>query len=221
MELRIDIAGYKNNVIITSIPKRFVHKIYKHCLGKNNTPYFANNCFKGILYFDEELAGKFAEAVGFSWSGWWNAHRLYHRAAYCFENSLKMTACIDGVPEVELYPDNVAATPSPVHLSPFLTQIAKDEVLILLGSVDKGTQTFTLPALEGDFRSALLNVSVDTFTDFGFDEPLITSITYDGKELTPVDGPSKGRRMLEPRLFSKLGHELDAADFPPVELPGL
>lgn len=221
MELRIDIVGYKNEIVVTAVPKRFVHKIYKHCLGKNNTPYFANNCFKGILYFDEELAGKFAEAVNYEWTGWQSAKRLYHHAAYCFEDSLKITAHFDGEHDLELYPSKIQTAENPVRVESFLPDVKKDEVLILMGSVDKGTQHFTLNTDEAEFNPSRLSVSVDTFTDFNIEEPLITAMSYGGTNLTPSQSESKGRRMLEPRLFSAIGRELDVSDFPPAEVPGL
>ncbi|NJB67025.1 hypothetical protein GGQ74_000665 [Desulfobaculum xiamenense] len=221
MELRIDISGYKNEVVITALPRRFVHKIYMHCLGKNNTPYFANNCFKGVLYFDEELAGKFARSLDYEWNGWWEANRFYHRAAYSFEESLKVTACIDGVPEMELYTSKLHTVDNPVRMQSLLPEVHKDEVLVLMGSVDKGTMSYRLDGMKDEFSPARLDVRIDTFADFGFEEPLITGMTYGSRELEAIDGPSKGRRMIEPLLFSQTGKELDMGDFPPVELPEL
>ena len=55
MKLSIEISGQMERIVITSLPKRFLAKIFKHCMGKNNTPYFISNCLKGVLYFDVEL----------------------------------------------------------------------------------------------------------------------------------------------------------------------
>jgi hypothetical protein len=52
MALVVKAQGSIEQILVTSFPKSFVSKVYRHCWGKNNTPYFAGNCFKGVVYFD-------------------------------------------------------------------------------------------------------------------------------------------------------------------------
>ena len=105
MKLRIEIAGQLERIIVTSLPKRFIAKIFRHCLGKNNTPYFANNCFKGVLYFDYEFAIKFAESVGYSWTNWQNVPPLYQTSGYVYEQYLDIMVKAEG--STEIPPDHL------------------------------------------------------------------------------------------------------------------
>ena len=46
MALTITAHGDIDQIVVSSLARTFVQKIYRHCWGKNNTPYFAGNCFK-------------------------------------------------------------------------------------------------------------------------------------------------------------------------------
>ncbi|MDY7000815.1 MAG: hypothetical protein SVS15_03420 [Thermodesulfobacteriota bacterium] len=202
-----------NQVVISSLPKNFLSRIFRHCMGKNNTPYFANNCFKGVLYFDENTARKFAETMGYSWKGWTNEDRFHHQTAYCFEGGLGITASVNGEQKTELDVSEIETKIHDIELSAMLPQIKDDEIIVLMGSVDKGSEAFALDDFKGDFSVDELIVSLDAFDSFNFDSLLITGMTYADKEMQRVTGRSKGRNMISPLLFSANGDELDLYDF--------
>jgi len=212
MKLTISISGYKDEVVVSAVPRAFLAKLVRHCYGKNNTPYFAHNCFKGVLYFDEGLSRKFAESVGYEWKGWWEENRFYHRTAFVLDDSLSITAMIDGETVQEVYPTRVAVDETPVSPAPMLSQVKEDELLLLLGSVDKGTMTWTLDGLTEDFKPSRLGVCVETFPSFGLEDRLITSITYNGQELLMGADHTKGKRMIEPVVLNPEGDDLDLDD---------
>ena len=83
MALEITTYGDIDQIVVASLPRAFVQKIFRHCWGKNNTPYFAGNCFKGVLYFDERLARKYAEDLGLAWRSWLLADKFYHKTGAC------------------------------------------------------------------------------------------------------------------------------------------
>ena len=202
-----------NQIVISSLPKSFVSKIFRHCMGKNNTPYFANNCFKGVLYFDENTARKFAENLGHSWRGWTNEDRFHHQTAYCFEGGLEIMVSVNGEQKTELDVSEIETKIHDIELSAMLPKIKDEEIIVLMGSVDKGSEAFALSDFEGDFSVDELIVSLDAFDSFNFDSLLITGMAYAGRELQRVTGRSKGRNMISPLLFSSDGEELDLYDF--------
>jgi len=202
-----------NQIVISSLPKSFLSKIFRHCLGKNNTPYFANNCFKGVLYFDENTARKFAENLGCSWKGWNNEDKFYHHTAYCFEGGLEITVSVNGDQKTTLDVSEIKTKVHPVELGALLPRIKDDEIIVLMGSVDKGSEAFALENFQGDFSVDELLVSVDAFDSFHFDTLLIKDISYGGRDLRRTTGRSKGRNMIAPILFSADGRELDMYDF--------
>ncbi|BBD07957.1 hypothetical protein [Desulfovibrio ferrophilus] len=212
MQLTVEISGYKDEIVISSVPQAFLAKVVRHCYGKNNTPYFAHNCFKGVLYFDEGLSRKFAESVGYEWKGWWDENRFYHGSAFVLDDSMSITVKIDGESIQEIYPNKIAVDETPVSPAPMLSQINKDELLILMGSVDKGTLNWTLDDVKGDFKPSLLSVCVETFPSFGLEDRLLSSITYNGIPLTAGTDTTKGKRMIEPVVLNPQGDDLDLDD---------
>jgi len=213
VELRIEISGLMNQIVISSLPKSFLSRIFRHCMGKNNTPYFANNCFKGVLYFDENTARKFAETMGYSWKGWTNEDKFHHQTAYCFEGGLEIMVSVNGEQKTELDVSEIETKIHDIELSAMLPKIKDDEIIVLMGSVDKGSEAFALDDFKGDFSADELIVSLDAFDSFNFDSLLITGIAYADKELRRITGRSKGRNMISPLLFSSDGEELDLYDF--------
>lgn len=214
MNLTVDLSGLKNRIVIRSIPKAFVSRIFKHCRGKNNTPYFANNCFKGILYFDNELARKYAESVGFSWTNWDVGDIFSLREGYCLECNLEVAVSQDDGPPMNLHPSELTTEVSEVALEPYLAKTGPDEVIILLGSVDKGREGFELENVEGDFDLDKLVVRLDGFEDFFFRDRIVQGMSYAGREMNRLQGPSIGKNMIPPLMFDNQGHELEMDDFP-------
>lgn len=212
MQLTISISGYKDEVVISAVPRAFLARVVRHCYGKNNTPYFAHNCFKGVLYFDEGLSRKFAESVGYEWKGWWEENRFYHRTAFVLDDSLSVTALIDGEPVQEVYPSRIAVDETPVSPTPMLAGVGQDELLILLGSVDKGSMNWTLEVPDEDFKPSRLGICVETFSNFGQEDRLITAITYNGVELAMGADDTKGKRMIEPVVLDADGDDLELDD---------
>lgn len=212
MQLTISISGYKDEVVISAVPRAFLARVVRHCYGKNNTPYFAHNCFKGVLYFDEGLSRKFAESIGYEWKGWWEENRFYHRTAFVLDDSLSISALIDGEPVQEVYPARIAVDETPVSPTPMLTGMDKDELLILLGSVDKGAMTWTLELPDEEFKPSRLGICVETFPAFGMEDRLISAITYNGVELAMGADDTKGKRMIEPVVLDTDGEDMELDD---------
>lgn len=213
MQLSVTVSGLLDNVVVSSLPKAFLRRIFTHCMGKNNTPYFANNCFKGVLYFNDDLAIKFAEASGNTWKGWEGECRFSHQTGFVFESNLELAVSVDGRRELRL---EAAALPTKVNrltLEALLPKIGPEEVLILLGSVDKATQAYALEAAGDDFDSEKLLISIDDFGDLAFDDLLVTGLSYAGQELVPTRGESRGMNMVMPVLFDHQGKALDLYDF--------
>ncbi|MBG0777736.1 MAG: hypothetical protein H0S85_15030 [Desulfovibrionaceae bacterium] len=213
MKLAIELTGNMDQVVVTALPKSFIAKVFRHCMGKNNTPYFANNCFKGVLYFDGDLAAKFAEAVGYTWKGWREENRFYQGQGYCFDNDLELAVRTDGAKVGDLTASALATTINKCAGDPLLQQIGDDEAIVLLGSVDKGSETYELDDAGAAFDPALLNVAVEDFEDFYLDDRLVTGMVYDGKPMRRIPGEHRGMRMITPVLLSKNGRELDLYDF--------
>ncbi len=212
MALHITTHGDIDQILVSALSRDFVRKIYRHCWGKNNTPYFAGNCFRGVLYFDERLAAKYAEDLGLSWDGWLALPKFHQRTGACFEHGLSMTVdageggielAVGGLPVVEQRP----------RLAELLEGIGPGEVLCLLGSVDKGEMTFSLPDFDGPFDPGDLSVSVERFSDLYSEEVVITGLSYAGRALSMEIGQSRGKSMIDPLLIDADGKLLDMYDF--------
>uniref|UniRef100_I2Q657 Uncharacterized protein n=1 Tax=Desulfovibrio sp. U5L TaxID=596152 RepID=I2Q657_9BACT len=212
MALYITTQGDIDQIIVSSLPRAFVQKIYRHCWGKNNTPYFAGNCFRGVLYFDERLAAKYAEDAGFPWRGWLSVDKFYHRTGSSYEHGLTLAVRADGqastlssvgIPVIEARP----------QLGDYLGRLGEDEVLCLLGSVDKGEMVFSLPDFTGPFDPDKLAVHVDRLSDLYCEEAVVTGLAYDGRRLSMESGDSRGKNMIDPLLVGRDGKLLDMYDF--------
>jgi hypothetical protein len=212
MALSITTQGDIDQIVISSLPRPFVRKIYRHCWGKNNTPYFAGNCFKGVLYFDERLARKYAEDLGLTWGGWMAVDKFHHRIGACYGAGLTLTVEIDGV--VTSRPARgLAVEETRPRLADYLGRLTEGEVLAVLGSVDRGAMVFTLPEVSGPFDPDLLRLTVESLTDCYSEEVIITGMIYDGRTMAMESGESRGKSMLDPQLISPEGALLDMYDF--------
>ena len=212
MALEITTHGTIDRIIVTSMPRVFVQKIYRHCWGKNNTPYFAGNCFRGLVYFDERLAGSYAEDMGFGWRGWLSSDKFYHKVGTCLDHGLRLTVR-GGNTATTLSAVGIAVAEERPRLDGFLARLAEDEVLVVLGAVDKGEMVFTLEDFEAPFESGKLTIRVDRLTDVFCEETLVTALAYDGRPLSMETGQSRGQGMLEPILIDRDGNLLDMYDF--------
>lgn len=217
MNLKIEISGQLERVIVTKLPRRFIQKIFKHCLGKNNTPYFANNCFKGVLYFDYEFAIKFAESVGFTWSTWREVDAIHKTQGYLFEQYADITASVNGETPLPLSFSTLETRPRALELDSALQQLSEEEVCILLGSVDKGSETWE-GEIDEEFDQGRLLFSLDSLEYFKLPDQIVTAVSYDQKPLTHVPGNHTGKNMMMPVLFDKQGRELDINDFMGMDL---
>lgn len=213
MRLEIKTHGNLEQVVVSKLPKAFVSRIFRHCWGKNNTPYFANNCFKGILYFDERLAAKYAEDVGARYTSWFMEDKYYHRTAMVYESGLEFYASLDGGERVTLNPAGLRIERTVIDRAPSLAQVEEEEVAILMGSVDKGGLVFTLDGVEGDFDPGKLSLILEGLEEFFFEDTLVVGLSYDGKPMDMAVGESRGKSMIAPILISKEGRELDMYDF--------
>lgn len=213
MHLSVTLTGLLDKVVVSSLPRSFVKRIFSHCMGKNNTPYFASNCFKGVLYFNDDLAIKFAEDTGHIWKGWEGECRFNHQAGFVFETNLEAAALVDGKRELRLEAGSLPTRSTVVTLEAFLPEIGPEEVIVLLGSVDKATQSYTLEIADDAFDPEKLLVSLHDYQDFAFDDRLVTGLAYNGLELTAGEVQSRGMNMIMPTLFDHLGGELDLYAF--------
>ncbi len=213
MRLKIELTGHLEHIVISALPSAFITRIFRHCMGKNNTPYFANNCFKGIMYFDREMAAKLASQVDFTWRTWLDEDRFYRRAAFCYETYMDVTVSRDKDILAKLTSSDLPTTVTPVNHAAMRGALGQGEVLILLGSQDKGSVSYVLDGFTDDFDPARLMASLDSFEDFRLQDQLITGLLYDGRELSLERGPSTGKSMIDPVLISAEGQELDLYDF--------
>jgi hypothetical protein len=213
MHLSVTLTGLLDKVVVSSLPRPFVKRIFSHCMGKNNTPYFASNCFKGVLYFNDDLAIKFAEDTGHTWKGWEGECRFHHQAGFVFEANLETTALVDGKRELRLETGSLPTRSTAVSLGAFLPRIGPDEVIVLLGSVDKAEQSYTLEVAGDAFDPEKLLVNLHDYEDFAFDDRLVTGLAYNGAELAPGEVQSRGMNMIMPALFDHQGAELDLYAF--------
>ena len=99
------------------------------------------------------------------------------------------------------------------RLAEFLERLGEDEVVALLGSVDKGEMVFSLPDFEGAFDPERLVLTVDRLSDLYSEEAVITGLVYDGRTLSMETGESRGKSMIDPLLISREGALLDMYDF--------
>lgn len=215
MALVITTRGDIDQILVTSLPRAFVQRIYRHCWGKNNTPYFAGNCFRGVLYFDERLAAKYAEDQGMPWRGWLAVPKFYHRTGCVYTHGLQLeirsgataevtTMLSAGMPLVEERP----------RLEDFTADLGEEEVLGVLGSVDKGEMVFTLAEEPQEpFDPDKLTIHVDRLSDLYSEETVVTAMSYAGRMLSMETGESRGKSMLDPLLISRDGRLLDMYDF--------
>ncbi len=212
MKLSIELQGNLDRVVVSSMPRAFIARIFRHCMGKNNTPYFANNCFKGVLYFDEELARKYALMEGYDYKGWHAEDKFYRGRGFNLP-SLDIMAYPGGQKERKVDPGEIVVAATPLSQDALLSKLGDDEALILLGSVDTGSETYVLDGFEGDFDPEKLSVTVDTFDAFGLEERLVTGMAYAGQAMERIPGKSVGKNMIDPALFAKNGRELTMDDF--------
>lgn len=212
MKLKVDATGFINRVVISTLPRKFIARIFKHCMGKNNTPYIANNCFKGVLYFDEELAARFAQKVGYQWKGWQNEDDLYHKVAFRYGTELELAVSVDGGAPEHISGSELETKISLVDLDDLVARVGEDEALIFMGSVDKGKARFTVDA-QGGFDRDKLVLLVDSFDEFQFCDRMVTGLTYDGAEMHREILESVGKNMLDPIMFSPDKQELDLDSF--------
>lgn len=212
MALTITTQGDIDQLLISSLPRSFVRKIYRHCWGKNNTPYFAGNCFKGVLYFDERLARKYAEDLGLTWDGWMAMDKFYHRIGACYGSGLTLTVETDGM-AISMPAMGLEVEETRPHLADYLSRLTEGEVLAVLGSVDRGAMVFSLPDVEGPFEPELLCLTVESLTDCYSEEVIITGMRYDDRTMAMESGESRGKSMLDPLLVSQEGTLLDMYDF--------
>lgn len=212
MALTITTHGDIDRLVVASLPRAFVQKIFRHCWGKNNTPYFAANCFKGLLYFDERLARKYAEDLGLTWNGWLGADTYHHSVGPCYGPGLRLTVTADG--QTTVLPDTgLTVKETRPHLAEFLAEQSEDEVLAVLGSVDRGEMVFTLPEMVGPFDPGRLVLTVERLIDCYSEEDVLVAMVYDGRPLAVAPGAIRGKGMLDPLLVSTGGALLDMYDF--------
>jgi hypothetical protein len=212
MALEIATQGDIDQIVVSSLSRAFVQKIYRHCWGKNNTPYFAGNCFKGVLYFDERLAIKYAEDVGFPWRGWLSAPKFHHRTGASLDHGLGLVVR-DGTGEREISSLGVAVAEVRPKLDGFLESLGEDEVLAVLGAVDKGEMLFSLPDSSEPFDQDKLVIEVERLSDLYCEEVVVTGMRYDGRLMSMETGESRGKSMVDPLLIGRDGKLLDMYDF--------
>lgn len=211
MKLRIDISGALEEIVISSLPWNFVQRVFRHCLGKNNTPYFANNCFKGVLYFDEQLAAKFAEQEGYKYETWSLEDKFHHTEGYAMEEGFTVMVSIND-DEKRFLVRNMNQDVNHIGLAGCLDRIKGEKIAVLLGSIDNASVTYELET-NGAFESDKLKLQVEDFEEWHLADPVLTGISYGGKAMEKVDEKRQGMKMIDPVLFSKGGEELSLYDF--------
>lgn len=213
MKLHVYLSGRLDRVAVSSLPKAFAGKIFRHCMGKNNTPYFANNCFKGVIYFDQNTAKHFASQVGYTWNGWSSEDRFLHTSGLVLESNLEIKAVPESGQAVVVNPVEVGVKLKETPVKTFLDALSDDEILIVMGSVDKATEDYVLDGFTGPFDPEKLACRVMGLEELLVSDKPIIGLEYDGAALTRVGGRNSGLNMLEPVLLSKDGKELDLYDF--------
>jgi hypothetical protein len=213
MKLVVEIAGSIDTVRICSLPRGFISRIFTHCLGKNNTPYFANNCFKGVLYFDTDFARRLAAKEDFEWLDWSHLEAYYTVGGIVHDSNLSLKACLDEAACGEIGVTHLGRKLAKIGFDRVKPKMPSDHIVVLLGSVDKGTEILTLNDAPAAFDPAKLSLSFDSFEEFHFEDLILTGAVYDGREMTRSFGKRKGKNMLDPVLFAGPGRELDLYDF--------
>ncbi|THB68587.1 MAG: hypothetical protein D6E12_06195 [Desulfovibrio sp.] len=213
MALTVTLTGLMDEVVVTALPKSFISRIFIHCMGKNNTPYFVNNCLKGCLYFDEELAVRFGAQEGHTWRGWRNEAKFHQQKGFCLEGNLDITMNTGKGADSPLPSASMPCRENNVSVAQLLPKISESEVLVLMGAIDKGMETYTLEDFSGDLELDDLIVQVDTFEEFGLRDRLVTGLEYEGLALARTSRDVAGKSMLEPVLIDSRGEELDMEDF--------
>ena len=85
-----------------------------------------------------------------------------------------------------------------------LTQVEEDEVLVVMGAVDKGSEFFVLDAIDEPFEPEELMLELVGLENFQIQEQLIRGITYKDQPLRREQGRVTGKNMLAPpALFQK------------------
>jgi hypothetical protein len=211
MKLSVEISGALEEIVVSSLPWNFVQRIFRHCLGKNNTPYFANNCFKGVLYFDEDLAARFAEQEDYKYETWSLEDKFYHTSGYALEEGFTIGITTDEE-QKNVQAQKIGKDVNRVGLKQFLDRIESDEIVILMGSIDNGSVTYELD-IDGPFDPDKLSLQVEDFEELRLTDPVLIGVTYGGKEMEPGNQKRQGMKMIDPALFSKGGEELSLYDF--------
>lgn len=211
MKLSVQISGALEEIVISSLPWNFVQRVFRHCLGKNNTPYFANNCFKGVLYFDEQLAAKFAEQEGYKYETWSLEDKFHHTEGYAMEEGFTVNVSLNGN-EKRHQARGLNRDVTEIGLAGFLNRIESDEIAVLLGSIDNASVTYELE-IDGDFDQDKLTLQVQDFEEWRLADPVLIGISYGGKAMEKVGEKRQGMKMIDPVLFSKGGEELSLYDF--------
>lgn len=211
MKVSVAISGALEEIVVSSLPWNFVQRVFRHCLGKNNTPYFANNCFKGVLYFDEQLAAKFAEQEGYAYETWSLEDKFYHTQGYALEEgfTIEITA---GDEEIKTQAQKIAQSVTRIGLAGLLDKISRDEIVVLLGSIDNASVDYELD-IDGPFDPAKLELKVESFEELNLTDPVLIGVAYGGRDMQPVNEKRQGLKMIDPALFSKGGEELSLYDF--------
>jgi len=213
MKLVVEIAGSIDTMRIGSLPRGFVSRIFAHCLGKNNTPYFANNCFKGVLYFDTDFARRLADKENFPWIDWTQLEAYYSISGIVHDSNLRLRATLGNTPCGEIGVTHVSRSAAKIDFGALMPKLPKGHVVVLLGSVDKGSEILTLEDGPAAFDPSKLALAYNSFEDFHFEDLILSGAAYDGREMTRAFGKRKGKNMLDPVLFAGPGEELDLYDF--------
>jgi hypothetical protein len=211
MKLSVEISGALEEIVVSSLPWNFVQRIFRHCLGKNNTPYFANNCFKGVLYFDEQLAAKFAEQEGYKYETWSLEDKFYHTEGYALEEGFTVSVS-HGDESKNIQAQKLPQDMNRIGLKHFLDKIDSEETVILMGSIDNAGVTYELE-IEDRFDPDKLTLHVEDFEELRLSDPVLLDVSYDGKKMEKIKENRQGVKMIDPHLFSKGGEELSLYDF--------
>ena len=91
--------------------------------------------------------------------------------------------------------------------------MSDDEVMLVLGSLDKGADSFVLEEAGPDIDLEGLTLRLDTFEDFGLENRIVSAVSLGGQELLRQPGKRLGRNMLTPKIIAKNGRELELFDF--------
>jgi len=211
MNVSVAISGALEEIVVSSLPWNFVQRVFRHCLGKNNTPYFANNCFKGVLYFDEQLAAKFAGQEGYTYETWSLEDKFYHTQGYALEEGFTVEVMAGGE-QHKLRAEKMRQNVNKIGLAGLLDKITRDELVVLLGSIDNASVNYELE-IDGEFDPDKLELKLESFEELALADPVLVGVAYGGQDMQPVNEKRQGMKMIDPALFSKGGEELSLYDF--------